>query len=259
MNIDLRGVRYEVIHRGEGKPVLCLHGFTGNAHWVDSLPALPIRLVSPSLLQHGATEHPSVNRSTMSQQVKDLSRLLDTDDRPWTVVGYSLGGRIALTLAACDERVEHVIGISTTPGLLTSKERAARRRQDAELAQLIETEGIAAFVNRWENLPLWRQTEDMKRSLRKDRLAQHPNALANSLRSIGTGHMPSLWGTLQRLPRTDLIVGTDDLKFKAIAKHMQEERPDIKIYEISNAGHAPHIENASEFGTIIKKLILGGI
>ena len=259
MNIDLRGVRYEVIHRGEGKPVLFLHGFTGNAHWVDSLPALPIRLVSPSLLQHGATEHPSVNRSTMSQQVKDLSRLLDTDDRPWTVVGYSLGGRIALTLAACDERVEHVIGISTTPGLRSSQERTERRRQDAELAHLIETEGLAAFVDRWENLPLWRQTEDMKRSLRKDRLAQHPDALANSLRAIGTGHMPSLWGALDRLPRTDLIVGAEDVKFQSIARQAQEERSDIKIYEISGAGHAPHIENASEFGTIIKNLILGGI
>ncbi|WP_214701142.1 MULTISPECIES: alpha/beta fold hydrolase [unclassified Exiguobacterium] len=259
MNIDLRGVRYEVIHRGEGRPVLFLHGFTGNAHWVDSLPALPIRLVSPSLLQHGATEYPSVNRSTMSQQIKDLSHLLDTDDRPWTVVGYSLGGRIALTLAACDKRVEHVIGISTTPGLLSSKERISRRRQDAELAHFIETEGLVAFVKRWENLPLWRQTEEMKRSLRQDRLAQHPVALADSLRAIGTGHMPSLWGKLHHLPRTDLIVGAEDLKFKAIARNIQEERPDFKIYEISNAGHAPHIENASEFGTIIKKLILGGI
>ncbi|WP_215143407.1 alpha/beta fold hydrolase [Exiguobacterium qingdaonense] len=259
MNIDLRGVRYEVCVRGEGKPVLFIHGFTGSAKWVDSMPILPIRLVSPSLLQHGESEHPSVNRSTMSQQVKDMSRLLDLDDRPWTVIGYSLGGRIGLTLAACDKRVEHVIGVSTTPGLRSSRERAARRRQDEELARFIETEGLPAFVERWENLPLWRQTEEMKRSLREDRLAQHPEALANSLRAIGTGHMPSLWGRLRQLPRTDLIVGAEDLKFQTIARHMQTERSDIAIHEISNAGHAPHIENASEFGTIIKKLILGGI
>lgn len=259
MNIDLRGVRYEVTVQGEGKPVLFLHGFTGTSHWIDSLPAMPIRSVSPSLLQHGSTEHPTVCRSTMSQQVKDLSRLLDLDDRPWTVVGYSLGGRIALTLAACDKRVEHVIGISTTPGLRSSKERSARRRQDEELARFIETEGLVAFVKRWENLPLWRQTEEMKHALRKDRLAQDPTALANSLRAIGTGHMPSLWGALEHLPRTDLIVGAEDHKFNAIARQMQEERSDLKIYEISNAGHAPHIENAPEFGTIIKKLILGGI
>ncbi|MCT4785896.1 alpha/beta fold hydrolase [Exiguobacterium aestuarii] len=259
MNISLRGIQYEVSVRGAGRPVLFLHGFTGNAHWIDSLPAMPVRHVSPSLLQHAATEHPTVNRSTMSQQIKDLSCLLDLDERPWTVVGYSLGGRIGLTLAACDKRVEHVIGISTTPGLRFSRERATRRRQDEELARFIETEGLATFVKRWENLPLWRQTEDMKRSLREDRLAQHPTALANSLRAIGTGHMPSLWGALHHLPRIDLIVGAEDSKFKAIAKDMQQERSDIKIYEISDAGHAPHIENAPEFGTIIKKLILGGI
>lgn len=259
MIVELRGVDYEVCIRGDGKPVLFLHGFTGNAHWVDSFPTLPVRRVSPSLLQHGATEHAPVHRSTMSQQVKDLSRLLDLDDRPWTVIGYSLGGRIGLTLAACDKRVEHVIGISTTPGLRSSKKRTARRRQDEELARFIETEGLSAFVKRWENLPLWRQTEEMKQSLRKDRLAQHPTALANSLRAIGTGHMPSLWGALHRLPHVDLIVGAEDSKFKAIARDMQKERSDIKIYEISDAGHAPHIENAPEFGTIIKKLILGGI
>ena len=30
---------------------------------------------------------------------------------------------------------------------------------------------------------------------------------------------------------SSLIVGSDDFKFKAIARHMQEKRPDIKIYE----------------------------
>lgn len=254
----IRGVAYEVFERGQGRPVLLLHGFTGRADWLTRFPDLPVHLVAPSLLGHGRTACPERGRLHMSQQVRDLSALLDLDDRPWTVIGYSLGGRIGMTLAVCDRRVEHFIGISTTPGLESATERRERRAQDAELATFLEQRGIEAFVDRWEQLPLWHQTAEMRASLRPERLAQHPSALANSLRAIGTGSMPSLWPVLDRLPRTDLIVGEHDLKFKAIAKRMRDEHPLVQIHEISAAGHAPHIENAQQFGTMIKKLILGG-
>ncbi|UTT44504.1 alpha/beta fold hydrolase [Exiguobacterium aurantiacum] len=255
---SLRGINYEVFEHGSGRPVLVLHGFTGSAGWLSYFPELPVRLVAPTLLQHGNTGHQPVERAKMSQQIKDLSALLDTADGPWTVVGYSLGGRIGMTLAACDHRVAHFIGISTTPGL-DAAERRQRRLQDEKLAEFIEQEGLEAFVNRWERLPLWHQTDEMRAALRPERLAQHPTALADSLRSIGTGSMPSLWSCLDRLPRTDLIVGEHDVKFQQIARNMQLIRPDIEIHEISDASHAPHIENAQQFGTMIEKLILGGI
>lgn len=255
---SLRGVSYEVLERGNGRPVLLLHGFTGNAGWLSRFPELPVRLVAPTLLQHGETGHQPVERAKMSQQVKDLSALLDTDEGPWTVVGYSLGGRVGMTLAAYDDRVTHFIGISTTPGL-SAAERRQRRLQDEQLAEFIERAGLEAFVDRWEQLPLWHQTNEMRAALRPERLAQHPAALADSLRAIGTGSMPSLWPLLDRLPRTDLIVGEHDVKFQQIARNMQLIRPDIEIHEISDASHAPHVENAQQFGTMIEKLILGGI
>lgn len=257
MRRTVRDVSYEVQEHGTGRPVLLLHGFTGNAGWISHFRDLPVRLVAPSLLQHGNTDSCPVARSKMSQQVRDLSTLLDSDERPWTVIGYSLGGRIGMTLAACDDRVEHFIGISTTPGL-TASARRTRRAADERLARRIETDGIEAFVSEWEALPLWRQTDAMRAALRQERLAQDPSALANSLRAIGTGSMPSLWSHLDRLPKTDLIVGTHDVKFQAIAREMRKRRQDIDIHEISGAGHAPHIENAQQFGTMIEKLILGG-
>ena len=254
----IRDVDYELFDHGSGRPVLLLHGFTGRGDWFDRFPDLSVRLVSPSLLGHGGTSHRDVNRMRMSQQVRDLSNLLDLDDRPWTVIGYSLGGRIGMTLAACDDRVEHFIGISTTPGLESAIERRERRAQDAELAAFLEQRGIEAFVDRWERLPLWHQTDEMRATLRLERLAQRPEALADSLRAIGSGSMPSIWPMLDRLPRTDLIVGGRDVKFKAIARRMQARQPHIQLYEIPDAGHAPHIENAQQFGTMIEKLILGG-
>lgn len=255
---SLHGVSYEVLERGNGRPVLLLHGFTGTAGWISRFPELPVRFVAPTLLQHGATGCQPVERAKMSCQVKDLSTLLDMDDGPWTVIGYSLGGRIGMTLAAYDNRVDHFIGISTTPGL-DAAARRQRRLQDAALADFIEREGLEAFIDRWERLPLWHQTDEMRAALRVERLSQQPAALANSLRAIGTGSMPSLWPWLDRLPRTDLIVGEYDLKFQQIARSMQLIRPDIEIHEISGASHAPHIENGQQFGTMIKKLILGGI
>lgn len=254
----IRGVPYDVMEHGEGKPILLLHGFTGHAGWLSHFPELPVHYVSPSLLHHGNTGDVSVARAAMSQQIKDLSAILDTSDRPWTVVGYSLGGRIGMTLAASDKRVNHFIGISTTPGI-PAEDRRTRRAADERLAKRIEERGLESFVKEWESLPLWYQTEEMRLMLRKERLSQDPYALARSLRAIGTGSMPSMWPYLHHLPRTDLLVGEYDKKFQKIARLMQQKRPDVQIHEILSAGHAPHIENAQQFGTMIEKLILGGI
>ena len=125
--------------------------------------------------------------------------------------------------------------------------RRQRREQDNNLADFIEREGIAAFVARWEALPLWASqaqlAEEVRVQLRRRRLQNNPVGLANSLRGMGTGRQPSLWGHLAVLDVPVLLLaGELDNKFVAINRKMARLLPRATLQIVPGAGHTVHLE-----------------
>ena len=91
------------------------------------------------------------------------------------VAGYSLGARVALGLGLrAPERVGRLVLESGSPGLRRRRERGERRRDDAALAEVIERDGLEAFVRRWEALPLF----DGLRRLPEELRTRPPRAAA---------------------------------------------------------------------------------
>lgn len=167
---------------------------------------------------------------------------------PVDLVGYSMGGRFALAYAVRNpERVRRLVLESSSPGLETQEERAERRAADEALARFIEKEGIEAFVERWEAMELFESQgalpADARATHRARRLLNHPRSLAAALRGLGTGTLPSYWGSLPGLRVPVLVlVGALDLKFPAIGARMVELLPDARLVRIAGAGHAIHLE-----------------
>ena len=257
--MKLRHHEYHVEITGAGPPLLLLHGFTGSsATWSD----LSIRLASHytvyriDLLGHGRTVPASYQRMRLTEQVKDLDALLATRTEPWTVLGYSMGGRIALMLAVTSHRVRQTIAVSTTPGLRSAAERQLRRQGDRMLAQRLMTDGLVAFIDYWESIPLFASQQHLpietRRRIRNGRLTQSAEGLAASLIAQGTGNMPSVWQWVNH-PSIEWIVGAEDEKFKRIA--FEAASPE-KIHVIPGASHAPHIDQPEKFVTMVEKLLL---
>ena len=106
------------------------------------------------------------------------------------VVGYSMGGRVALSLAvAHPDRVASLLLVGASPGLAEAEERAARIKADEALARQIEQDGLERFVDYWMALPLFASQsvlgEDALARARTQRLRSDPAGLANSLRGMG--------------------------------------------------------------------------
>ena len=258
MVVELNGADYAVEVSGtetEATPYLLLHGFSGAAaNWsqVASVLAEQTRVVAPDLLGHGRSAAPAdPARYAMPSAAADLSTLWQRLDLPPVhLVGYSMGGRLALYLAlAYPQMVARLTLESASPGLDSEAERAARRAADEALAERIERGGIPAFVAVWENLPLFAtQSADAKASLRAVRLAQRPQGLANSLRGMGTGAQSSLWPRLPELTMpVHLISGALDAKFSAINLRMQTLIPSAHLTLIADAGHTIHLEQPDAY------------
>jgi 2-succinyl-6-hydroxy-2,4-cyclohexadiene-1-carboxylate synthase len=167
-------------------------------------------------------------------------------------LGYSMGARIALTLATSRPGVvSRLILESGTPGLAREGERRARREADEGLVQSLEREGMAPFVERWLALPLFAgiralPPEEFQEEERR-RLANRPPALAGVLRRLGTGTQPDLRGALPALDSpTLLLAGGDDPKFALLAREMEGLIPGARRVEWPGVGHVPHRELSPE-------------
>lgn len=248
------GLALRVHERGDGPPLLLLHGFTGSVEaWGEPLLgslACRHRVLAVDLHGHGRSDTPpSPARSTMEHVVDDLTRVLDAAGAPGAAwVGYSMGGRVALAAAVLrPRRVERLVLESASPGLATDEERRDRREQDEARARALEAEGVAPFVERWMELPLFASQRglppEVRASERRRRLANRAEGLAVSLRGMGSGSQPSFWDALETLRApTLLLTGGEDRRFGRLADDMAARLHDARRRDVPGAGHAVHLE-----------------
>lgn len=267
--IEVDGLPINVERYGMGPPVIMLHGFTGSrTSWYHVFRALQgeYTTLCVDLVGHGWSGSPlSVERYRMPRAVDDLVGFMRQSGFERAVwVGYSLGGRIALQLAVRHpEAVSALVLEGASPGLPTQEERAERAAADEALARRIETEGLDAFVEYWQSLPLWdsqktRLSESQQLALYQQRIGQRAAGLANSLRGMGTGAQDWVGDRLGSLDVPVLLTaGRLDTKFSAIAEEMGRAIPGARVEIIEDAGHCAHLEQPVAFNAVLLDFLSG--
>lgn len=266
MKLTIRGVSYNVLSIGSGEPLLLLHGFTGSvSQWEPLVASLSSthQLILVDMLGHGESDAPEhAERYSTAEVVEDLAELLRQLRLDQVhVLGYSMGGRIALSFAVLKkELVRSLILESSSPGLASEAERLTRIQSDQTLADRIEQQGIEWFADYWSKLPLFSSLLQLPQAkqlqLHEARLRNHPFGLAQSLRGIGTGTQPSWWLQLEELViPVQLIAGELDQKYCLIAEEMHRRLPQSQLAIVSGAGHNVHVEQPHLFDTIIKRFL----
>jgi 2-succinyl-6-hydroxy-2,4-cyclohexadiene-1-carboxylate synthase len=238
---------------GVAPTLLLLHGFTATGRsWDGVVAALGERYrpLAPDIRGHGLAG--GAQPVTLEAVLGDLASL---DPGPVTLLGYSMGGRIALHFSlAHPQRVSRLVLIGASPGIADPAEREARRRADEALADELERQTIEQFAARWARTPvLADQPPEVAGRANADRLRNTTAGLARALRGLGTGALPPVWDGLTELNMpVELVVGERDAKFRAIAEAMAQKLPDARIHVTPRAGHAVHLERPQAVAAVVR-------
>ncbi len=223
--------------------IVALHGFTGGPESWDAVrDALGggVDLACPPLLGH----HPEhlEGDGGFEAEVDRLAAQIQ-DSTPVHLAGYSLGGRLALGLLVRHPRLSSgatLIGVR--PGLVSAEERRRRAAADEALARRLEERGVRAFVDRWQELPLFASQKGLPAALlaaqRQRRLRHDAAGLAVSLRQLSPAGMPDVRPALAGLEMpVRCMAGRLDATFCRLGREMAAALPRGRFEAVPEAGH----------------------
>lgn len=247
--------------------LLALHGFTGGGgDYAPLAEALPeFAWITPDLPGH-APELSAPGAPTDDCGVEASLRHLDAvlvekSGAPIILLGYSLGGRLALRDAlGRPGRCAALVLIGTSPGIEDAAERAQRRAADELLAQKIIIGGVAAFLDEWQRQPLIatqaRLPEAWREAMQERRRRLRAEGLAASLRQFGQGAVESAWRRLPELRLPVLVcAGGEDKKYATWAEKLSAVIPKAERLIVPRAGHMAHLENREAFAAGLRAFL----
>lgn len=274
---DCQGVRYRYLTWGADSraqpPIVLVHGFAQSARSWSIVAAMlaerrPVHAFE--LVGHGGSQVPaSAMPYTLGAQGETLLAFLDhvkpVAAKP-VVVGYSMGGRVALAAAQRDPDAFGALVLESAGlGPASQVEREASAQRDAANARRLREVGVEAFMDGWERLPLF----DTQRALpaeararvRAARLANDAEALARTFEHAGQHTMPDRRETLAALDALAqagasvlYLAGELDDKYRALASELAATSVRARI--IPRAGHNVHLEAPEAFVEALYEAVL---
>lgn len=264
--LPVNGIHLNVEIAGSGPPLVLLHGFTGSAAiWAPhaAVFAQSYQTVAVDLPGHGLSDAPDdPRRYGIGHATEDVLGVLDRLGlQRVNLLGYSMGGRVALSVAiVAPERLSALILESASPGVRDAEQRRARAARDAEMADEIGRDGVESFVDRWEHLPLFASQaalpEEVRSALRAQRLLNSPVGLANCLRGLGQGMQAPMYDYLQeiRVPAL-LLTGKLDPAYGELGLEMCAWMRQARLEIVPGAGHAVHLEQPEQFRSLVMEFL----
>jgi pimeloyl-ACP methyl ester carboxylesterase len=238
---DSNGVKIHYQVEGKGEPVLLIHGFAVNIPSQWGIPGIvralakDYQVIAFDNRGHGKSDKPHDPKQYGQEMVEDAVRLLDhLKIRKAHVVGYSMGGAIALKLAVTHpDRV-----LSATLGGMGLLKPGHEPLLDELAVALDQGKGLTPLL-------LWltpkgrvRPSEDQVQFTNKFLMATNdPKALAAVVRAANQKELAIPEETLKNISVPMLAIIGDIDPFKASVDELKRCMPQLQVVVIKGGDH----------------------
>jgi len=201
-----------------------------------------------SLLDHATTWDLFSNDSLSNDSLESWARWFNAQHQigpPKLLMGYSLGGRLALhALIQNPSAWSGAVIISTHPGLQFLPERQMRLEHDHQWAKRFITDPWDQLINDWNqqsvfdaDQPLVLNEQNFDRTKLYRMMTQWSLGTQSNLRSqIADLDLPILW-----------VSGENDVKFRKLAEGVTLSHPHSKFWIAPQVGHRVHCVQQESF------------
>jgi pimeloyl-[acyl-carrier protein] methyl ester esterase len=250
---------------GTGPDLVLLHGWSLNLRVWDGLVETlsdRFRMIAVDLPGHGRSPW-SNGRGTPAEQAWLIHSSLASISNHYSLLGWSLGGQIALDLAAAmPAQVNKLVLVGTTPRFISSADwpygmkEASITRMASQLRQDYR-KTVSDFLELQVRGSL--EGAQVLEQLRKALLVHGEAAQAALEVGLDMISTTDLRGTLPHVKAPTLVIaGQHDRITPPGAAHvLADALPDAKYVEMRRAAHAPFLSHKAEFAAVVSRFLLG--
>jgi 2-succinyl-6-hydroxy-2,4-cyclohexadiene-1-carboxylate synthase len=174
------------------------------------------------------------------------------------LVGYSLGGRLALYLSIFfPQWIHKTVMLSASAGIVGPHEQKRRYERDLKLFEGIHSrDEFENFLRAWYEQPLFNPSSILKKQLIAKRVTNNVQYLRRSLGYLSVGIQPSLWPKIKTLQVPILYMsGLQDIKYHQLGKNLAKMSSMIVFQGIEGSGHLVHLEQPQKVKNAIASFL----
>ena len=249
---------------GNGPDLVLLHGWGLNVRVWDGLVEElrdRFRMIAVDLPGHGRSPW-SPGRNTPAEQAWLLHSTLAPISNRYFLLGWSLGGQIALDLAAAmPAQIDKLVLVATTPRFTVAPDWPYGMKADAIAKMATQLrENYQQTVRDFLDLQVRGSLEGASviEQLRKA-LFVHGEAKPEALESgLGTLATSDLRPTLPHVRTPTLVIAgqNDRITAPGASRALAEALPDAQYVEMRRAAHTPFLSHRKEFAAVLERFLL---
>lgn len=216
--------------------IVFLHGFLGSCEdwslYIDHFSSLGDHVMAIDLPGHGKSSD------------YEIEELFDVIPKGAHLVGYSMGGRLALYLNFLrKDWFSSLTLLSTNPGLKNRDEIEDRLIWENEIVGKLKRDPLKKFVKDWYSQNLFSGFDPPQQ-----RFEQNRESLIACFRKFSIAKLPSLWDHLNEicLP-IQMAFGETDQKYMKLKQEIEkiDTCRRIRTLSVKGCSHPIHLEAAS--------------
>jgi pimeloyl-ACP methyl ester carboxylesterase len=250
--VDVNGIQLAYDRRGEGTPLVLVHGFPLDHHlWDEVTPLLEdtFDLILPDLRGFGGSSTVD-SFYAMEDYASDIAGLLDQlGIQKAAIVGHSMGGYVALAFARLFPKRVRGLGLVSSQVLADAPERKdGRYKSAAEVAE----HGISSVVEAMASK--FTADKRLQGFARQSMERQQPAAYISALKAMAERVDSTPLLSAFAFPVVLIHGDADQLIPIDRAREVKAALPQAHLVEISGAGHMPMMEDRQKTAEALKHL-----